>query len=344
MSGTSLDGLDLALVTFELNQAGWSFKMQKAICVPYPAKLTNALEQGIHMDAAQLTALDQQLGAFIGEQINMHFQEESMDFIASHGHTIFHQPQKGITLQIGCGRKIHEQTGTPVIYDFRSQDIQLDGQGAPLVPIGDELLFGAHAACLNLGGIANVSFRKNQKRLAFDVMPFNMALNYLAKLTGKAFDENGKLAQSGQQNHGLLERLNGLTYYEKEIPKSLGIEDFHRDWLSLIADDNISIQDRLHTYVLHAAKQIGLALNQHLSKEESVLITGGGTYHLFFIEALRQTFHGSVSIPTASLIDYKEALIFAFMGVLRSKGKNNCLASVTGATRDSCAGKMVGFS
>ena len=343
MSGTSLDGLDMALVEFNKSLGSWEFSLIKALTIDYPPRLLDSLSNGIKANAAQLHRLDQDLGEFIGENVNTHFDSETIDFIASHGHTIFHQPHKGFTLQIGCGKVIHEHTGLPVIYDFRSQDVSNGGQGAPLVPIGDRHLFSEFEACLNLGGIANCSFEEKGKRVAFDLCPFNMALNPLALVLGQPYDDRGALAKEGKLIEGLLHKLNALEYYKLPNPKSLGIEDFKMFWMPLLLDKKLNPHDILHTYVHHAADVIGKTLNDALSDKGNILITGGGAFNDYFIESLKTKFKGTIVLPDKKMIDFKEAIIFAFMGVLRRLNKVNCLASVTGAQKDISSGQMVGF-
>jgi anhydro-N-acetylmuramic acid kinase len=343
MSGTSLDGLDLAQVDFSLHESKWAFTLGKHMTIPYDQALLDLLRSGHKLSAAKLHEADRIFGEFIGTHILEHFELTKVDLIASHGHTIFHQPQKGITLQIGDGRAIYEKTGIPTIYDFRSEDVALGGQGAPLVPIGDQLLFDQYAACLNLGGIANCSFRKGNAMYAYDIAPFNMALNWLSNQLGKDFDDAGELARAGQCNEILLSTLDGLTYYRQSIPKSLGYEDFESSWLPIISDQSAPIKNRLHTFVLHLARLIAQELNDKTGPQAQLLVTGGGAYHQFFLEQLAEHYHGKIVIPERGIIDFKEAIIFGFMGILKLLDRTNCLATVTGAKRDSSSGQIVGF-
>jgi len=343
MSGTSLDGLDLAQVDFNLHESKWAFTLGKHMTIAYDQALLDLLQSGHKLSAAEIHEADRTFGEFIGTQVFDHFELTGVDLIASHGHTIFHQPQKGITLQIGDGRTIYEKTGIPTIYDFRSEDVSLGGQGAPLVPIGDQLLFDQYAACLNLGGIANCSFRKGDEIYAYDIAPFNMALNWLSNQLGKDFDDAGQLARAGQCEEALLNKLDALAYYRQNIPKSLGYEDFESIWRPIISNQNAFLKNRLHTYVLHVARLIANELNVRTRPKDQLLVTGGGAYHQFFLEKLAEHYHGNIVVPEPGIIDYKEAIIFGFMGVLKLLDRTNCLASVTGAKRDSSSGQMVGF-
>jgi len=343
MSGTSLDGLDLALVEFILEDGIWSFELVDSETISYGSQLKERLEKSIVLAAGELSSLDREFGKFIGSQASHFANGRHVDFISSHGHTVFHQPEKNITLQIGSGKEILRATGIPVIFDFRSKDVRLGGQGAPLVPIGDKLLFGNYDVCLNLGGIANCSFEKDNQRVAYDIAPFNMVFNRLAEVLGKPFDDGGKIARDGKPISNLLEALNDIPYYKNELPKSLGLEDYQKFWKPYFQNTDFEVKDLMHTYAIHVAKVIGENLNQHFNESANLLITGGGSYNEFFIEKLNNVFQGKIVIPSTEIIDYKEAIIFGFMGVLRYQDRTNCLASVTGASQDSSAGIMLGF-
>lgn len=344
MSGTSLDGLDLALVDFSVKNGFWSFETIQTCTVQYPNWITQQLANATQLTAATLVELDKQLGNFIGEAIGQSFKMISeIDFIASHGHTVFHQPQKGISLQIGNARSIHKSTQLPVISDFRSLDVALGGNGAPLVPIGDQLLFSQYDCFLNLGGIANCTVYSGEHVLAYDIMPFNMVLNYLSKNLGLSFDRDGIISRSGKIVPRLLDQLSRISFYEKTPPKSLGFEDFEKLWLPILSERAIPFEDMMHTYSVHSALTISKELNKKASADSKLLVSGGGAYHKFFIELLRKEFRGQVIIPDPEIVEFKEAIIFGLLGVLRHLNEMNCLSSVTGATRDSSCGLLTGF-
>ena len=345
MSGTSLDGLDLAYCHFSINNTGkWDFKLINSKSVSYTSELEYSLKNAVNISSEQLLLLDIQYGRWLGIQINDFINENSLevDFIASHGHTVFHQPEKSITNQIGSGQEIAFITQKDVVCDFRKKDVALGGQGAPLVPIGDQELFAHYLACLNLGGIANVSFNKANERIAFDIGMANMLLNYLANLLGKAYDASGLLARSGTINQTLLDQLNNLSYFQQPFPKSLGYEWFLSDVLPLMEASEISVEDKLATVVEHEAIQIGNVLKDNLSTEGEVLITGGGALNDFLVERIDSYTpkHLKIVIPDKSIIDFKEAIIFAFMGVLKMRNEVNCLKSVTGARQNSSGGEI----
>lgn len=339
MSGTSLDGLDICYARFE-KQDNWDFRIIKAETIPYPEHWENQLRNSINLSAEELLGLNSEYGFYLGQLTSDFIQKhelKSVDLIASHGHTVYHQPQKKFTLQIGDGRAIKIITDFPIIYDFRTQDVLMGGNGAPLVPIGDELLFSQYDACLNLGGFSNISLKINNKRIAFDIVPVNIVLNKLAQQSGESFDKNGDLARSGTVHQELLSKLNSLDFYRQSHPKSLGIEWCSENIFPLF--ENITETDLLATFTEHAAQQISKAINENNLR--NVLFTGGGTYNTYLIEKIRAKTQAEIVIPEKVLIDYKEALIFALMGVLRLNNQINILSSATGSSHDHSSGIIV---
>ena len=341
MSGTSLDGLDICHAAFEKDDFGkWNFEILNAETFPYSEELEKKLRNATKISAEELFELHSEFGFYLGEKVLEFiekFQLTNIDLIASHGHTVFHQPEKKFTVQIGDGRAIKILTGIPVVYDFRSQDVLMGGNGAPLVPIGDELLFSEYDACLNIGGFSNISFKENQRRVAFDICPVNIVLNKFAQKLGKNFDENGDFARSGKVNTELLEKLNKLSFYQKNPPKSLGIEWVSEHIFPLF--ENGKSVDILATFTEHAAVQIAMVFEKFGLKK--VLFSGGGTYNQFLIERISNHSNAEIIIPGAEIINFKEALIFAFMGVLRFKNEINTLASATGSSHDHSSGLIV---
>jgi anhydro-N-acetylmuramic acid kinase len=340
MSGTSIDGVDLALCRFYNSENGVAFELQAAETIPYPYYLREKLEDALSISTQSLHDLDQELGAFYAGQIKL-FNEKYQclpDLIASHGHTVLHQPDKGITLQIGDGDIMAQKTGITVVNDFRLQDVAKGGQGAPLVPVGDQHLFGEYTFCLNLGGIANISFNLNGKRIACDIAPCNMALNTIASWIGIEFDNQGILASKGRINGDLLKRLNSLEYYACEPPKSLGKEWFIRQFLPEIRKTRMGIEDALCTVNEHIADQVSGCVNQFELPDAKMLVTGGGTYNQHLFSRLKNKCKIELVIPDRKLIDFKEAIVFAYLGLLRIRNEINVLASVTGASSDTSAG------
>ena len=336
MSGTSMDGLDLALCEFKTQKEQVSFKLLASQTIAYDATWKKELQAVFSASAETYFKLHSAYGAFIGQQVDTFLtkHQQSADAIASHGHTIFHQPQQGFSTQIGCGATIAAKTGVTAVCDFRSLDIALNGQGAPLVPLGDRDLFHQTESCLNIGGIANISFTKDTKTSAFDICIANMALNYLSETVGKDFDDGGKMAASGNCSNTLLQALLKLDTQQR----SLGREFFENHFLPILHNSTVSLNDKLATCVEYTAMQITETLNKQQLK--SVLITGGGAYNTFLIERLKHYYKGIIEIPTDNIIQFKEAIIFAYLGYLRLNEKTNTLSSVTKASRDSVGGAV----
>lgn len=344
MSGTSLDGLDIAYVEFIYDQE-WKFNVIQCLAVDYNQELSTKLKQAHNLSGLDLKKLDILYGKWLGENVRkfMDFYHISPDLIVSHGHTIFHQPDIGLTYQIGDGNQILKATGIKTICDLRSLDVALGGQGAPLVPIGDKLLFDDYELCLNLGGFSNISFDKNHHRTAYDICPVNTVLNYLANKANQEYDKDGELARSGVCHSELLQKLNLLEFYNQPPPKSLGIEWVHHNIFPLIDAD--TPENLLNTFSRHVAHQIISSVNKNFNlnghkSTPKMFVTGGGAKNNYLIDLIKEAACEKVEIiiPKAELIDFKEAIIFAFLGLLRSLGKTNTLKSVTGATKDSSGG------
>ena len=345
MSGTSLDGLDIAYCRFHKTKERWNYEIVAADTCPYTDEGRKRLSTLEKSNAWEYVKTNVDLGHYFGKRVvafmTQHdIQHTNIDFIASHGHTIFHQPESGVTTQIAEPNAIASETRIPVVADFRTLDVSLGGQGAPLVPIGDSLLFGDYDSCLNLGGIANISFLENGKRVAFDISPCNMILNYLAQKTNMPYDKGGTMAKSGKPYFNLLEKLNRLEYYSLPHPKSLGKEWFMGNFKQLFDNTNADLHDLLATAVEHISFQIAKTFNDNAIRNS--LVTGGGAFNYFLIENIRKKTDCIITIPHSIVVNYKEALVFAFLGVLRMRGESNCLSSVTGARYSNCGGIVSG--
>lgn len=340
MSGTSLDGLDLALCRFDTSIDNWQYQILKAETIPYPEEWLVNLRQLHEADALTISLIHNAYGRWIGQACK-HFLKDSAikpELVASHGHTIFHRPDKGMTLQIGSGADIAATTGITTVCDFRSLDVALGGHGAPLVPIGDKLLFGHYAACVNIGGFANLSFETDGRRMAWDICPANFILNREAAKLGLKMDESGLIARNGTLDSALLHQLNSLDYYRIPGPKSLGREWVEAHIIPILSNSGLKPETILRTFAEHIAVQISRALP---AKTGGIaLFTGGGAHNHFLMERIAQLSSIKVEIPGNETIDFKEALIFALLGVLRIRNQNNCLAEVTGASRDNCGGAV----
>ncbi len=338
MSGSSLDGLDLALCTFTLRDGRWSYVIDEARTTPYTKAFQERLVAVMAGSALDLVRLDRDLGDLIGGAARKFLAGRSVDVIASHGHTTFHKPEEGLTVQVGHGARIAALTGQPTATDFRTKDVALGGQGAPLVPLGEQALFPAHRSFLNIGGICNIALHSGGKVLGYDVCIGNQALNLLASEAGKDFDADGAMARQGQVHPSLLDRLNALPFHRRPPPRSLGREWFDEAVVPLIRNETIPLHDRLCTVVEHIAAQVALAVAEGAG---NVLVTGGGAHNGFLLERLNALGPVRFVVPEGSVVDYKEALIFAFLGVRRLRGECTALASVTGAERDSSGGSLI---
>lgn len=346
MSGSSLDGVDIAYCIFEQMGKRWHFRIKHAQTIPYSRSWLAKLQKAPTLTGEELMLLDVAYGAFLGSLVTRfirRFKIRRIDFLASHGHTIFHQPRKHLTFQLGNGAALHASSGLRVVNNFRSEDVALGGEGAPLVPVGDRMLFGAYHYCLNLGGIANISFEEKGKRIAFDVCFANMALNFLAQGVGKKFDRNGLIAAKGKIDGNFLKALEVAQNTFRKTHPSLGNELFRERFRPLLETPGLPA-NQLRTYVEFLAKEIALTLSASSSRSK-LLCTGGGAFNGFLMDRLRHVCGSQVviEVPDADIVKYKEALVFAFLGVLRARGEVNCLKSVTNASRDSSAGDLIGF-
>ncbi len=337
MSGTSLDGIDLAVVSFEKTES-WQFKIEMADTIPYSENWKHQLTEALFYNEIDLKTINREYTLYLAEVINKFKTDhkiENLDAVCSHGHTIKHEPQNRYTLQIGNLPELATLINEKLVCDFRVEDVVLGGQGAPLVPIGDELLFQEYEYCLNLGGFANISTVQDY-RIAYDICPVNTVLNFYSEKLGYDYDDEGKIARSGEINIKLLEELQQLEFYKKDPPKSLGIEWVNENIFPILKKYEEDIPSILHTFTHHVALQIVKTLDNKATSR--LLITGGGSFNTFLIELIQKNTRTKVEIPSIDIINYKEALIFGFLGVLKMLGENNVLSSVTGASHDHSSG------
>jgi anhydro-N-acetylmuramic acid kinase len=341
MSGTSLDGLDVAHVSFNFENEQIDFELKNYKTVPYSTLILKKLDNYLALSVPEMLMLDKEIGRFYADTVNDFIEKfkivkSDIDAIASHGQTIFHQPQNGFTYQIGCGTTLAFKTGIDVINDFRTLDVVAGGQGAPLVPIGDFNLFSAKAnAFLNIGGFTNISFKKNNEIIAFDICSGNLPMNEAVKYIGLTYDKNGDLARKGKIDFTILEELQKLEHFHKSAPKSLGTEWLESDFYPIINKIE-SLENKLRTLVEHTAIEIINVLNSN--SISSVYITGGGAKNSFLIERIRFFFKGEVIVPSEEIIDFKEAIIFAFLGARYLRNETTTVKSVTGASIEVSSG------
>ena len=345
MSGTSLDGLDISYCEYKYDSSlnKWSYKLFQSETIGYPSELVKRLSNAKSLDANEIGILDQELGEYFS-QLTLKFitdkeiEKSSIDLISSHGHTIFHQPEKKFTLQIGCGETLATRTGIKVVNDFRTKDVINGGQGAPLVPIGDKLLFNSLAdTFLNIGGFTNICIL-GDKIKAFDIGPGNLPINYLANSLGFDYDKNGDIAKSGEVDNELLAELNQLPYYHQLGPKSLGTEWLEKEFMTIINKYSSTTPSKMRTVCEHEGEQIANVLNSYNCK--TVMITGGGAKNTYLINCIKKHTKCIVNIPDQQLIDFKEAIVFGFLGALYMENIPNCLSEVTGASHDVIGGTL----
>jgi anhydro-N-acetylmuramic acid kinase len=338
MSGTSLDGLDMCYVEFNYNEGCWSYKIIKAEDEEYPLEIKNKLANAQTMSALEYAQFNSDYGLYLGRRVKSFIDKYNLkpDYIASHGHTIFHQPAKRFTAQIGSGAGIAAESGVNTICDFRTTDVALYGQGAPLVPVGDRNLFAEFDYCLNMGGFSNISFNSLEERIAYDISPVNYVLNHYTRKVGLEYDKDGEIARTGKINSDLLEKLNSLDFYKIKGPKSLGREWVEEVVIPLIDSYSLGLEDRLATFCEH----IAMVTSSHI-KSGKVLLTGGGAFNKFLVERMSANApQCEYFVPDSMTVNFKEALIFAFLGALYVHNIPNCLKSVTGAKYDNIGGAL----
>ncbi len=349
MSGSSLDGLDIVFAEFSERAGKWTYEIKAADCYPFEDGWSDKLRNATALSAGDYLLLHTSFGKYLGGQVNRFIEANNLhhqvQLVSSHGHTVFHAPGKGMTAQLGDGAAIAAATGINVVSDLRALDIALGGQGAPIVPMGEKLLLNEYPLLLNLGGIANISYRNDEQYIAFDICPANRVLNMLAALSGRSYDENGKMAATGKVLNAMLAQLNSLEYYQRPFPKSLANEFGTEEIFPLLSKE--AVVDALRTYAEHIVLQVKLAIEklpgQRSSGPVQLLITGGGAHNTFLVQRLQEVLDPlniTVVVPEKHIVDFKEALVMALLGLLRWREHNTVMSSVTGAKRDSIGGAV----
>ncbi len=352
MSGSSLDGLDIVFAELEETGGKWGYEIKQAECIAYPSEWVEKLSNAVHLKALDYMRLHAAYGHYTGELVNAFIEKYSLQhqvqLIGSPGHTVFHEPQNKMTAQLGDGAAIAATTGINVVSDLRAMDIALGGQGAPIVPYGEKLLFADYSFFLNLGGIANISAGLNDGYIAFDICPANRVMNMLAAEQGLLYDDKGMLASKGFVRDEALAKMNQQSYYSQPFPKSLS-NNFGTDVIyPILKKANLSLADSLRTLVEHiviqTTRSVGKLTNKlSTDKPKQMLVTGGGAFNSFLMERLQsalKVMNVETIIPDPLLISYKEALIMALLGMLRWREENTVMNSVTGASRSSIGGAV----
>lgn len=341
MSGSSLDGLDIAFVELTEIAGNWTFDLQAAACIPYSEEWLTRLKQAPQMSVPDFLQLHTAYGRYLGDSVNEFIESNQLHhrthFIASHGHTVFHDPKTQTSFQLGDGASIAAITNLTVISDLRNKDIALGGQGAPIVPIADRMLWPSFQACLNIGGIANITINQDNP-IAFDICPANQVLNYYAQQAGKEYDDEGMMALEGIVHQSVLSQLSTLDYYQQSAPKSLA-NTYSAELIALL--NSLSTHDALATMVAHIAMETKRALAPYIKENDQLLITGGGAFNKYLVAEIQAAIpEVSVIVPEEMTIQYKEAIAMALFGALRWREEVNVLNSVTGASKNSVGGAL----
>jgi anhydro-N-acetylmuramic acid kinase len=290
--------------------------------------------------------LDADFGHYIGMQIKKWIEPDfpKADFIASHGHTIFHEPTLGFTTQIGSGSHIAHQTGIDTITSFRAADIAAGGQGAPFAPAVDMALFPGYSCYLNLGGIANLTIRTSVGEWkAWDIGPCNQPLNYLATQAGLRYDADGRMAAQGKVLHHVMDQLRSMFPYQEGSPKGLSNAEVQSSWIQYLERSNETLPDLLATVTETIAQMILSHIAPLIQKTGKVFVTGGGAHNLYLmgrLQHLGRDFNLVFHLPSTQIVDYKECLLMAYLGYLTVLGRPYGLASVTGAIKDTVGGAI----
>lgn len=351
MSGSSLDGLDLAYCEIQVERSPGFRILDSDILVaetlPFSEQWIVRLKNLPEQNALTFAKTNTYFAHYLADLVKTFCIKNKVkpDFISSHGHTIFHQPENRITIQIGDGAALAAKTGYPVVCDFRTHDIALNGEGTPLAPIADKWLYPGYDFYLNIGGIANISCDLGGKFIAYDIGPANQILNALANLAGKEYDENGDFARAGKVNQELLNRVNEISYFTQAYPKSLDNSWISQNVLPLYLEAEISLEDKICTAVEQLAQQLkneiaNIKKTENLNREKyRIFATGGGVFNAFLIERMQALCTDTeLVLPAPKVINFKEAALMALLGVLRVENQVNCLSSVTGAKFDTIGG------
>lgn len=348
MSGSSLDGLDIAVVKFYYakNSAVEKFKIRYFNTIPFPAELKERLSEAVDLTIKEFFHLENIFSQWCGLVVKTLPQKiyNEIDKIATHGHTVLHNPEIGLTYQLCNGWELAHAAQKPVLSDFRRNDIAHGGQGAPLAPVAEKYLFPQDKIFMNLGGIVNISVHTAEGIKAYDVSPFNQVLNKLAEVRGRMFDDDGRMAKKGKMLPGLAEKMSAHAYFDRPAPKSLDNNWIRNEFLPPILNAEGSIEDKLHTLTHWIADMVVEEIGKfpEEARENEVITTGGGYWNTYFVETLNAKMlklnYKGIRAMEKTFIDGKEAVLMALMGHLYDRKIPNSLTSVTGASQDTVNG------
>ena len=335
MSGSSLDGVDIATVHFSDN-----WKIESAETIALPDQLADSLSRIMEMTALDIAKTEQAYSSYIAEALSKHIAKYGKaDLIGIHGHTVLHYPDLQTSWQLLNPGMIASKVSLPVVSDFRNQDMALGGQGTPMAVIADRDLFTGYDYYVNLGGIANISYQRNGEWMAYDICPCNQILNHYSQRLGQPYDKGGSFAAKGTVRQNLLEHLLSLPFHKKLPPKSIDNSWIQKEIIPSIDKFDYEPHDVLRTTI----EYISIIIGDQLSQGEKMLFTGGGSYNTYMmscIEAQARKRNIACVIPDNLIVDYKEALLIAYAAILRYKQESNFIASATGASASISGGGL----
>ncbi len=351
MSGTSMDGVDVALCTVDANRC----KLLKAVEFPFDPKLKEEILLMINGETTlkQIGELHQRLGKLFGKAVNALLEQEQMEpssikAIGSHGQTLWHAPggDNPFSMQLGDANIIAAMTGIDVVSDFRSKDIALGGEGAPFAPVFHQFLFQERekkVGVLNIGGMANLSVL-GEEVIGFDTGPGNVLMDlWVHKHQELRFDRDGNWAKTGKINKALLASFLSEKFFDRVPPKSTGRELFNILWLGklLRGHRTVSSEDVQATLLALTVESIAREVRKYGIDE--LLVCGGGVHNAFLMERLMSELKG-VSVAATDKMgvssEQMEAMLFAWLAYKRVHNETVPLSSVTGASRDGVLGGL----
>lgn len=347
MSGSSLDGLDIGIIDIIKKGNELSYEVIRCDTIEYSTEWKKSLTSLPNASAKELANNDMAYSRYMSELIRSFLKEEDqIDYVSLHGHTLFHEPENGFTYQLGNGGVLSARLGLPVVCDFRSKDIGLGGKGTPLAPIVDSYFYNEYEVLINLGGICNLTFLSKKETIAWDVCPCNQLLNFLSEKMNLAYDKDGLIARNGKLNLDFLNILEKNPYYSEKYPKSLDNQYIKQNIIRELDSYTIPLEDQLHTTCIFVARQIKAAIQMAVKSlevawPEKILITGGSAHNAFLIQCIKEHCAPSVvSIPDETIINYKEIILMALCAYLRVNNQENTLSEVTGSSRNSIGGAI----
>jgi anhydro-N-acetylmuramic acid kinase len=342
MSGSSLDGLDLAICSFTDQSI---FTIHNSTTIELPLDLRTKLKNFSTLNAFQIADLDAYFALFSAHSIRDFTNNwiGGISLVVSHGHTLYHNPANAVSWQIGNGGIIAAVTGIDTLCDLRVQDVALGGQGAPLAALVDLNLFKDYTGLLNLGGIANITINQSNTVYSWDISPCNQVFNHLAQKEGKEFDKGGSIARSGKILMELIHKWQENTYFSQMPPKSMDNTWVKENYIKEIDKIDQPVKILMASFAEFVAIQLSKDLKSLDLNPGKILVTGGGAFNAHFISRLKvhlSPLNWVVEVAEESLINYKEAMLMAYMGHRYINKKTNTISTATGAEKDLISGAL----